>query len=231
MVPIDDVTTYLRTRGADLIGFANIDGLSSGKQTQLPCGIALGVALDPHVISEITTGPTRPYYAEYERANHLLETLGQEAVTFLHGSGYQASSLAVTDQGIDPTTDSTALPHKTVATRAGLGWIGKCALLVTASFGSAIRLTTVMTDAPLPVGTPMDTSRCGTCMACVEACPGQAPSGENWEVGRHRDQFFNVTACRRMAREMAITNIQIQNTICGICIAVCPWTQRYLRRC
>ena len=53
------------------------------------------------------------------------------------------------------------LPHKTVATRAGIGWIGKCALLVTEKYGSAIRLTTVLTDMDLETDQPINGSKCG----------------------------------------------------------------------
>jgi len=40
----------------------------------------------------------------------------------------------------------SSMPQKTIATRAGLGWIGKTALLITPQFGSAIRLNSVLTD-------------------------------------------------------------------------------------
>ena len=45
----------------------------------------------------------------------------------------------------------TVMPHKTVAVHAGLGWIGKSALFVTEKYGSAVRLTSVLTDAPLSI--------------------------------------------------------------------------------
>jgi len=44
----------------------------------------------------------------------------------------------------------------------------KCALLITKRFGSAIRLTTVLTDATLNCDTPIDDSLCGDCMDCVQ---------------------------------------------------------------
>ncbi len=131
---------------------------------------------------------------------------------------------APTDVGIDDSTLSTRLPHKTTATRAGLGWIGKCALLVTEEFGPAVRLTTVLTDAELRVGEPVTASRCGQCMDCVQACPGRAPSGREWEAGISRDSFFDAFACRRTAREMA-AKIGLDESVCGMCIAACPWTK------
>jgi epoxyqueuosine reductase QueG len=80
-----------------------------------------------------------------------------------------------TTYDIDSQTLSTGLPHKTTATLAGLGWIGKCALLVTERYGSAIRLTAVLTEAELPCGEPVSRSRCG---ACADKCHFYIGSGD-----------------------------------------------------
>ncbi len=207
---LDKLRTLLQSNGADTVG------------------ISIAVALNPQIISGITEGPTRQYYDEYGRVNDLLDRLGHRAVEFLNEGGYRGIPLAVTSLGIDSETISTRLPHKTVATRAGLGWIGKCALLVTKAFGSAIRITTVLTDAELQTDHPVNADLCGKCSACVDSCPAHAPSGKNWQIGLHRDEFFNAFACRRNALEMASKRIGIVETICGICIAVCPWTQKYI---
>jgi epoxyqueuosine reductase QueG len=50
------------------------------------------------------------------------------------------------------------LPHKTAATRTGLGWIGRHCLLITRKFGSWIRLGTVFTDMALSSGKPIERS-------------------------------------------------------------------------
>jgi epoxyqueuosine reductase QueG len=111
-----------------------------------------------------------------------------------------------------------------------LGWIGKCALLVTEEYGSAVRISTVLTDAPLETSVSVDDSACGDCALCVESCPGKAPSGKNWEVGLHRDSFFDVFACERASRERAVAKLDFDDTFCGICISVCPWTRKYVER-
>jgi len=156
--------------------------------------------------------------------------LGNCAVQFLETRGHKTKWFAATSVGIEPKTLSTRLPHKTAATRAGLGWIGKCALLVTKPFGSAVRITTVLTDAKLSGGAPIDSSKCGKCTICVDACPSLAPSGKNWQVDLHRDSFFDAFACRKTARELAAKRVGIHETLCGICIAVCPWTQKYIEK-
>jgi len=226
---IDDLKKVLLKKGSALIGYANLDVLPPGTRENFQYGISFAVALNPRIIAGIQNGPTKEYYAEYNRANELLNRLGLTTVRFLENLRYRATALAATNVGIDPATHSTKLPHKTVATRAGLGWIGKCALLVTEQYGSAIRIATVLTDAELFVDEPIVSSRCEDCMSCVEVCPGKASSGKNWEIGKHRDSFFNPFVCSKTAKKLA-AKAGIDATICGICIAACPWTQKYIKK-
>lgn len=217
-------------KGASLVGFADLTEIPAGVRHSMRFAISIAVALDASIIAGITEGPTQEYRSEYRRANALLSDLGKYAVNIIKNHGYRAIPQEPTNVGIDPETQSTALPHKTVATRAGLGWIGKCALLVTEEYGAAVRLTTVLTDAELESSVPVDGSLCGDCMTCVSSCPGDAPSGGNWDVNVYRDSFFDAFACARTARETANARIGIDDTICGICIAVCPWTLKYIKR-
>jgi epoxyqueuosine reductase len=227
---IDELTTLLKSQGAALTGFADLHEIPPDVRDNFPSGLSIAVALDPHIIVGIEDGPNLPYFEEYKRVNQLLNTLGNRAARFLEEKGYQASNFAATNAGIDPQTFSTRLPHKTVATRAGLGWIGKCALLVTREFGSTVRLTTVLTDAGLPTGEPVDTSQCGDCTACADVCPGHAVSGRDWQVGMPRESLYDVFACRETAHEFEKTRKGVSDSICGMCIVACPWTIKYLKR-
>ncbi len=223
------IKKVLLNKGASLVGFADLIEIPEEIRHSKRFAVSIAVALDASIIANVRTGPTPEYYSEYKRVNALLSDLGKLTSSLIRKEGYQAISKEPTGVGIDPKTDSTALPHKTVATRAGLGWIGKCALLVTKEYGSAIRLTTVLTDAQLETAIPTDHSLCGDCGICVNLCPGNAPSGKNWNVKLYRDSFFDFSACRRAAREGA-AKIGIDDTICGICISVCPWTLKYTER-
>ncbi len=222
------VRDHLMSLGAGLVGYGDMTSVSALICKEMQTAISIALPLNPAVVAGIEKGPTREYHAEYLRANHALDLLAHEAAEFLVKEGFRALPFAPTNVGIDSNL-CTRLPHKTAATRAGLGWIGKCALLVTEEFGSAVRLTTVLTDADLPAGRPIDESRCGECVACVQACPGGAPSGRSWRVGIDRETFFDAFACRKAAREMA-ARIGIEESVCGMCIAACPWTQRYIER-
>ncbi len=224
-----ELRRLLLANGADMVGFADLRDIARDVRNSLPFGVSIAIALRPQIISQIQSGPTKQYYNEYKRANQLLDTLGHRAVQFLKEQGYTAKWLPATGD-YDCKTLSARFQHKTTATRAGFGWIGKCALLVTKMFGSAVRITTVLTDATLPTDEPMGSNFYGKCSLCVDACPGHAPSGKNWRIDSHRDHFYNAFACEKAAGELMIRRVGIQDTICGICIAVCPWTQKYLRR-
>ena len=240
-----ELRTILRANGADMVGFADLRFLAPEVRNNLPFGISIAVALEPQIISEIQAGPTKEYFAEYERANQALNRLGRLAAQFLKQNGWKSQWFAATHgeelkkalrtgSDFDAMTLSTRLPHKTTATRAGLGWIGKCALLVTKTFGSAVRLTTVLTGAPLPGSKPINITFCGDCSTCAVACPGHAPSGQNWQPGLYRDAFFNAFACEKAAKTLMLKRTGMEYPLCGVCIAACPWTQKYInasRRC
>lgn len=220
--------THLYSQGAAFVGVGDLREFPAEARHGYPYGIALGVTLDPAIVAQLRTGPTKAYEAEYNRLNALLKVLAESGAEFLRQQGFEALAAPPTAQ-VNQSSLSTNFPHKTVATRAGLGWIGKCDLFVTKEFGSAIRLTKIFTNAELPVGTPINETLCGNCQVCVDACPAHAPTGRNWHAGMAREEMYDVHACYRQT-ELWMEERGINNHICGICIAVCPYTQQYLKR-
>jgi NAD-dependent dihydropyrimidine dehydrogenase PreA subunit len=167
------------------------------------------------------------YYDEYKRTNQLLVELTDLAVSFLTDKGFKAVSGRATKEQIDLRYLAAPLPLKTIASKSGLGWVGKSALLVTKQYGSAVRLSGVLTDAELPVADPIVESSCGDCRDCVDACPGHAFTGNQWKAGIDRDELYGCYLCRAAALEQLSRRTGIIDTVCGICVAVCPWTRRY----
>ena len=146
---------YILGLGADLAGFADLTALPAGCRCDLPYGIAIGIAIDPAVIPLIPGQATMEYFNEYQSINHQLDAIALIVQDHLIKQGYAAIAQTVDyverqREHNDPRPDSRAsLPHKTVAALSGLGWIGKSSLLITGQYGSAARISSVLTDAPL----------------------------------------------------------------------------------
>lgn len=218
--------SHLLALGADEVGFADLTAIPAAAGRGLPRAVAFGIALDPRLVERLDQGPDAAYQAEYDAVNRRLAELATGTATLLTAAGHRAEAAASTLARL-PEGFTTPLPHKTVATRAGLGWIGRCALLVSRRFGCALRISNVLTDAPLPTATPVDASACGSCRACVTACPGQAPSGREWSPALARADFFDADACFAVTQDWKRKR-GLGRSICGICINACPHTRRWL---
>ena len=217
----------LLEKGACLVAYADVSNLAYEAVAGLKNAVSIAVALNPSIICEISKGPTIKYYQEYNRANNLLSDLCGHAVNILITEGHKAVALEPTIKVVDLTKTDAHLPHKTVATKAALGWIGKSALLITKRYGAAVRLASVLTDADLDTAEPVEQSMCGDCRCCVDHCPASAIKGNNWQPGCSRDSIYDAFTCCETATKLA-KKINVQSTICGICINVCPWTQKYI---
>lgn len=216
--------------GASLVGFADLQDVPENQRDGFNYGISIAAAINPSILNGIGNGPTKEYYDEYNRLNSLLDILDIKAAEIVKSYGYDALPKTRANVKIDYRNRSTILPHKTVATRAGLGWIGKCALLVTEKFGSAIRISSVLTNAPLEIDTPINQSNCGACENCVRNCPAEALTGDLWFAGKEREEFYNVRACRNKAIERT-WKVSPGETHCGLCVLVCPHTKKYISSC
>jgi len=223
------LTRILTSSGASMVGFADIGDLPPGPRRHMDSAVWIAVALDPLIVRDISSGPTKLYEIEYRKKNDLLAKLIQDASKILRGFGFEALPRLPTDEDIDWIDLETPLPHKTVATRAGMGWIGKCGLLVTEEFGSAIRMSVVLTDASFTWTQPIGYSMCGDCDECVTACPADAATGEDWIKGMEREEYYDAHACHEHILRI-IKDKGLSAKICGICIAVCPYTRKYLGR-
>ncbi len=221
-----ELKSCLRTAGADLCGYGDLSKVT-GKVWKT--GVSVAVVLPEEIVRSLPEGPTAEYREAYDVLNARLDGIVTAGAEFLRQNGYRAFA-QTTDAVVEFNGYRTALPHKTVATRSGLGWIGKCALLVTPEYGPAVRLSSLVTDAPLAPAKPINESRCGGCTACRNICPGKAVSGKLWKVGMEREEFWDARACRRAARALAAEKLHEEITLCGRCIAVCPYTKRYLDR-
>jgi epoxyqueuosine reductase len=209
----------LRTKEVDAWGVAANDP-TLPLAPDYPTAISILMRLDPLVVRGLRHGPTLDYQQEYLRVNVALDDATGTLVDVLRVHGHAAERVQAT---AEETNGHQPFPHKTAATSAGLGWIGKTALFVSPEFGPAVRLATVFTDLTLPAGEPVRESRCGACRECVDACPAGCGRDVLWRPGVAREHLFDAGACRH--HMTLLTGIEAQ--ICGICIAACPYALRH----
>lgn len=223
----DDIKAYIIDCGASLVHFGNLKGLTDSFGEGIEGGIVFAVPLSKDIVKGISSGPTVPYYDEYESLNEKLEDMAFKTSKFLNEKGFKAVPLTASNVDAPSETLISPLPFKTIAARSGMGWIGKSGLLVTREFGSAFRMAAVLTDAELKFGEPVTSSLCGSCSICRDACPGGAITGNNWSINESRSYILDAFKCRKTARELA-SRINVNHSICGICISLCPWTRKYI---
>jgi epoxyqueuosine reductase len=214
--------------GAALVGFADMSSVPSLPFPGEPRAISVAVQLAPSIIEAVRQGPTAESALEYDRVNGGLDGIAGKICDRLRVLGYRADFFPATLYGAALESPAyqrdlrAQFQHKTAATLAGLGWIGKSAILVTPEYGPRIRLVTVFTDLALATGEPIVKSRCGDCTECIDACPGNVIKGRRWEVGVPREALVDVHGCQAASRQIALTRTGKKGP-CGMCVAACPW--------
>lgn len=217
--------SILAEKGAKRMGAADLSGIVRGG---MPMGVSVAVPVPKHIVKDLQTAPTKEYYDAYCALNAMLDEIVTSGAGFLWENGYQA--YANTTQVVKEDANfCTPLPHKTVATRAGLGWIGKNCLLVTPEYGCAVHLSSLLTNAPLPADTSINESQCRGCSVYVRRCPAGALTGKLWNTTTSREALFHKEDCRKMQIQRMKQATGIETDLCGLCFAVFPFTQRYLK--
>jgi len=193
---------------------------------EFPFAVSMGIPMRPLIMVSIMNGPNQLYAHEYTRVNRHINELSAALATEIKHRGFRALPLAASER-TDTAHIKGDFPHKTAATRAGLGWIGRHCQLITEPFGSWVRLGTVFTDMELPCGPPIEKSYCGDCTRCIEACPANALKGADWDPTVSREEMFNAKACDQWKKTHFFQFNEGKN--CGICSAVCPYGVRALK--
>ena len=119
--------------------------------------------------------------------------------------------------------DSAPVLERRWAERAGLGWIGKSGLLINQALGSYCFIGELITTLPLDYDTPQK-ERCGSCTACIDACPTNALTAYNLNANRC---ISYLTIEHRGEISDALKPLMGNRLFgCDACLDACPWNKK-----
>lgn len=177
--------------------------------------IAVGLVYDP---GEPLGGTAR--IARYAGGEDYHDVIGDRLRAF------ETAIAAASDDRFDSKSyvDTGPVMERSVAARAGLGWIGKNTLLLNRRFGSYWFLGVVLTTLEVAPDAP-EPDHCGDCTACLDACPTDA-FPEPYVLDARRCLSY-TTIEHRDATPEALRSEQASWVFgCDICQEVCPWNSR-----
>lgn len=152
------------------------------------------------------------YYISYEISKNKAWSI----VTLLREQGYKSIM-------------TTAIPMKTAAVKAGLGWQGKCTLLVNPEIGPKLGLMVVLTSAELETSEPFTNDLCSDCELCIKACPTNALTPYSIEINRclayasENPELTSVPVDVREIEEKVVVRPTSNSYVeCSFCMQACP---------
>ncbi len=216
---IDQLKTEARGSGISAFGICNLEELQEEYPALLEDipgnftrAFVFGMPVPAGCLEGITDRPTTAYFHHYRQLNYILDRFAVNAAIATERNGAKAFAVAASQVTSWHPVAKGHISHRLLAEAAGLGWRGRNNLLVTAQYGSRMRLVSVLTDMPVEAANSPFEMNCGSCRACIAVCPAGAIKDDPAD--------FDVQACSDKLAEFSRIQF-IGQRICGVCVKAC----------
>ncbi|HET9986828.1 MAG TPA: tRNA epoxyqueuosine(34) reductase QueG [Longimicrobiales bacterium] len=190
---------------------------------ELRCALVVGQVYAPEDEGD-DADPSRGIVARYARGRDYHKVVKGKLMALLR---WLEAELGRELPAAHAYVDTGPVLERELARRAGLGWFGRNTLLINPRLGSYLFLGSLLLEIELEPDAPFEPDRCGTCSACVSACPtgallGRDSSGAPVMDARRCISYLTIEQRGPIPRELRTA---IGNRIygCDICQEVCPW--------
>jgi epoxyqueuosine reductase len=188
---------------------------------------------DPHLVLPKAQAVISVAYNYYADVRHLVDKSRGKISRYAWGDDYHT----IVDDKLDQLqqfiqdaapgavckkyVDTGPVMDKAWAVRAGLGWLGKHTNVITREYGSWVFLGEIITDIDLTPDDPIG-DFCGSCTACIDACPTDAIVGPYVLDARRCISYLTIEHKGEIPPEY---HARLENWVfgCDVCQDVCPW--------
>lgn len=188
-----------------------------------PSRIVPGARRAVVVLERYHPGPPPPAaarVARYAWSEDYHRVLGDR----LAGLAARLIDLGATPAATRPYVDAGPVPERELAQRAGLGWLAKNTMLINPRHGSYTFIGSVLTDLDLAVDEPFTADHCGTCRACLDACPtGALPAPRRLDA-RRCISYLTIERRGPLDADGALLGDWLFG--CDLCQEACPWNDK-----
>lgn len=154
-------------------------------------------------------------YAYGQDYHHVIKEKLKELLHFIQSEIGEVSGRAF--------VDSAPVLDKAWAAKSGLGWVGKNSNLITQKVGSFYFIAELIIDLELEYDSPT-TGHCGSCTACLDACPTEAIVAPYVVDGSKCISYFTIELKDNLPEEMK-GKFDDWMFGCDVCQDVCPWNR------
>lgn len=227
--PVEDYPRYIRWLASDPVGTMGYlkreDALEKRADPRqlLPEAqtvIVLGVPMALREPAPAYSVASYAYYADYhETIPPMAEALAEKI-----------RELIRQDLTYRICVDSAPVLERSLAVRAGLGWIGKSSMFIAPRYGSALFLCEILLSPEIAPDAPYTRDGCGSCHRCVDACPNACIDPESRTIRADRCAAYLTIEHKGEFTEEQAALIGTKLFGCDECLRACPHNSRGSRR-